>query len=107
MEIKTIEIPWSKYFTWEELFTLAICLAIDLLDYLVPFLSMPIYGDILDFAGIIFCILNFNWVGALTFLELVPGLDIIPFYSITWLTWYLNISRTRKKQLLEQLEKWK
>lgn len=107
MEIKTIETPWSSHFTWEELSTLAICLALDLLDYLVPFLVTPIYGDILDFAGIVFCVLYFNWIGALTFLEIIPGLDIIPIYSISWFTWYLNTSRARKKKLQEQLELWR
>jgi hypothetical protein len=107
MEIKTIETPWLSHFTWEDLFTLSICLALDLLDYLVPFLTTPIYGDILDFSGIVFCILFFNWIGAITILEIVPGLDIIPIYSISWLTWYLNTSRTKKKQLQEQLEQWR
>ena len=104
---KPKEAQWSNIFTWEELSTLAICLALDLLDYLVPFLATPIYGDMLDFAGILFCILNFKWIGAITFLEIVPGLDIIPVYSITWLTYYLNTSSTRKKQLQEELEQWR
>jgi hypothetical protein len=107
MEIKTIETLGSSYFTWEDLSTLAICLALDLLDYLVPFLATPVYGDILDFTGIVFCILYFNWIGIITILEIIPGLDIIPIYSISWLTWYLNTSRTSKKKLQEQLERWR
>ena len=107
MEIKTIESPWISHFSWDEISTLAICLSLDLLDYLVPFLATPIYGDLLDFTGIIFCILYFNWIGTISFLEIVPGLDIIPIYSISWLTWYLNTNRTRNKQIQEQLEQWR
>ena len=107
METRTIETPWSSIFTWEDISTLAVCLALDLLDYLVPFMTAPIYGDILDFTGIAFCILFFNWVGAITILEIIPGLDIIPVYSITWLTWYINTSRVKRKKLEQELEQWK
>ncbi len=107
METKTIETPWSAIFTWEDLSTLAVCLALDLLDYLVPFLSAPIYGDILDFAGVAFCILFFNWVGGIAILELIPGLDILPVYSISWLTWYINTSRVRRKKMEQELDQWK
>ena len=107
METRTIETPWSSIFTWEDISTLAVCLALDLLDYLVPFMAAPIYGDILDFTGIAFCILFFNWVGAITILEIIPGLDIIPVYSITWLTWYINTSRVKRKKLEQELEQWK
>jgi hypothetical protein len=107
METRTIETPWSSIFTWEDLSTLVVCLALDLLDYLIPFMAAPLYGDILDFSGIAFCILFFNWIGAITILEIIPGLDIIPFYTITWVTWYLNSSRRKRKKLEQQLEKWK
>jgi hypothetical protein len=106
MELKTIETPWSSI-TWEDMATLAICLALDLLDYIVPFMATPVYGDILDFTGIVFCMLFFNWVGVVTFLEIIPGTDIIPIFSITWLSWYINISRVRRKKLEQELEQWK
>jgi hypothetical protein len=106
MELKTIETPWLSI-TWEDMSTLAICLALDLLDYLVPFMATPIYGDILDLTGIVFCMIFFNWIGSVAFLELIPGTDIIPIYSITWLTWYINISRARRKNLEQELEQWK
>jgi len=107
METRTIETPWSSIFTWEDISTLAVCLALDLLDYLVPFMAAPIYGDVLDFTGIAFCILFFNWIGAIAILEIIPGLDIIPVYSITWLTWYINTSRVKRKKLEQELEQWK
>jgi hypothetical protein len=106
MELKTIETPWSSI-TWEDMATLAICLALDLLDYIVPFMATPVYGDILDFTGIVFCMLFFNWVGVVTFLEIIPGTDIIPIFSITWLSWYIIISRVRRKKLEQELEQWK
>ena len=70
-------------------------------------MSTPVYGDILDFAGIVFCVLFFNWIGGITLLELIPGLDIVPIYSITWLTWYLNTSRARRQKLMSQLDQWR
>lgn len=107
METRTIQTPWAKLFTWEDLSTLAICLALDMLDLLVPFMSTPIYGDILDFSGIAFSVLFFNWIGAITILEIIPGLDIVPLYTISWLTWYLNTSRKKQKRLMAELENWK
>ena len=107
METRTIQTPWTSHFTWEDISTLAVCLALDLLDMLVPFMATPLYGDILDFSGITFCVLFFNWIGAITILEIIPGLDIIPIYTISWLTWYLNTSRKQKKKLMEELEQWK
>ena len=107
METYTLETPWSRLLTWEDMSTLVVCLALDLLDYLVPFMAVPLYGDILDFAGIAFCILFFNWMGSITILELIPGLDILPLYSITWITWYINTSRSRRKKLEQELEQWK
>lgn len=107
MEAYALNTPWSKHFTWEDLSTLAVCLALDLLDYMVPFLATPLYGDFLDFTGIAFCVLFFNWIGAITIIEIVPGLDIVPFYSITWLIWYLNTSRERRIRLEQELEQWK
>jgi hypothetical protein len=93
--------------TWEEMSTLAVCLALDLLDYLVPFMMVPLYGDVLDFTGIAFTLMYFNWYGSLSILELVPGMDILPLYSITWLIWYLQSSSTRKKQIRDELENWR
>jgi hypothetical protein len=70
-------------------------------------MAAPLYGDLLDFAGIAFCILFFNWMGSITILEIIPGLDVLPLYSITWLTWYINTRRVQRKKLEEELEQWK
>ncbi len=98
---------WFPQLNWEELFTLAICLTLDILDYLIPLMSTPILGDILDIAGIIFVFMFFNYIGALSILELIPGSDVIPVYTVTWITWYLIVSRKRKKQLAQELDDWR
>jgi len=80
---------------------------LDLLDYLVPFMMTPIYGDLLDLIGLIFAFMYFNWLGAILILELVPGLDILPLFTITWVTWYINTSKVKKKRTMEALERWR
>ena len=107
MEQDTVNAIWGNRFTWEELSTLAICLALDLLDYLVPFMMTPIYGDLLDLIGLIFAFMYFNWLGAILILELVPGFDILPLFTITWVTWYINTSKANKKRIREELERWR
>ena len=99
--------PWERRLTWDELSTLAVCLSLDLLEYLIPFMMTPIFGDILDFTGITFALIYFNIYGAISILELIPGFDILPLYTITWITWYLHSSRTQKKQIQEELENWR
>ena len=107
MKQETVNAIWGNRFTWEELSTLAICLSLDLLDYLVPFMMTPIYGDLLDLIGLIFAFMYFNWLGAILILELVPGLDILPLFTITWVTWYINTSKVKKKRTMEELERWR
>jgi len=107
LEQETVNAIWGNRFTWEELSTLAICLALDLLDYLVPFMMTPIYGDLLDLTGLIFAFMYFNWLGVILILELVPGLDILPLFTITWVTWYINTSKVKKKRTKEVLERWR
>jgi hypothetical protein len=67
----------------------------------------PIYGDLLDLIGLIFAFMYFNWLGAILILELVPGLDILPLFTITWVTWYINTSKVKKKRTMEVLERWR
>jgi hypothetical protein len=52
-------------------------------------LLFPLVGDFLDVVGIIMCFALFRWIGLISLLELVPGLDVLPIYIITWLVWYL------------------
>ena len=87
--------------------TLAVCLSLDLLEYLLPILMAPIFGDMVDLIGIVFTIIYFRFHGILPMIELIPGFDILPLYTITWITWYIQSSRVRKKQIREQLDAWR
>jgi len=107
MKQESVNTLWENGLTWNELSTLAVCLALDLMDYLVPFMMTPIYGDILDLAGMAFAYMYFNSIGAIMVLELIPGFDILPMSTITWITWYINTSKANKKRNHEQLERWR
>lgn len=107
MEQESLNAPWEHSLTWDEMSTLAVCLSLDLLEYLIPFMMTPIFGDILDFTGITFALIYFNVYGAISILELVPGFDIIPLYTISWVAWYLQSSNHRKNQLKDELDSWR
>jgi hypothetical protein len=104
---KAVNEPWARRLNWDELSTLAVCLSLDLIEYLIPFMMTPIYGDMIDLIGIAFVFIYFNWYGAISMLELIPGFDVLPLYTITWITWYIQSSSVQKKQLNEQLEGWR
>lgn len=81
----------SRYFVFTEyeLLTLAICIILDISEYMFAILLVPIVGDFLDIVGIIICFATFRLIGIISLFELVPGLDILPIFIITWLVWYL------------------
>lgn len=106
METETVSAPWILKISWEELTTLSVCLCLDLMEFIAPVMLTPLIGDILDFVGFLFCAIYFNWLGAISLLELVPGLDVVPFFSLTWLTWYLYRRRRMRKKVEKQLEEW-
>jgi hypothetical protein len=106
MESEMVSAPWLLRISWEELLTLAICLTLDVLDYVAPILLTPLFGDILDFTGLIFSAVYFNWIGSIALLELIPGLDIVPFFTFAWITWYTYRRRKMKKRLNKELERW-
>jgi hypothetical protein len=99
----------QKYlsFTFRELILLFFCIILDVIEYLVKPLLAPIIGDLLDLIGITVSIFMFGWIGALSMLELVPGLDILPIYSITWITWYYMKKDREKKEREKFQKKWK
>ena len=107
METKAISAPWLLRISWEELLTLAVCLSLDVLEYIIPVLSMPLVGDIIDITGFIFCYMYFGWIGLVTLLEVIPGLDVIPIFTATWLVWYYYHRRRLRTVLDAELEKWK
>ena len=55
---------------------------------------------------LIFSAVYFNWIGAVALLELIPGLDIVPFFTFAWIAWYTYRRRKMKKRLNKELERW-
>ena len=91
----------------DELALLAVCLLLDFIEYLIPPLLAPMVGDILDFVGLVFAVLAFSWLGFITLLELIPGFDVLPSFTITWFTWYLMRERRLEAELERELERWR
>jgi hypothetical protein len=106
LETQTVSAPWILKISWEELATLSICLSLDLLEYLAPIFLTPLLGDIVDFLGFIFCVVYYNVFGIFALAELVPGLDIVPFFTLTWLVWYYTRRRRLRKKLDQELKQW-
>jgi hypothetical protein len=80
----------SQYFVFTdiELFSLVICIILDVIEYAAAVLTMPLIGDLFDVFGILVCLLMFRWIGLVSLMELLPGADVLPIYIITWLIWY-------------------
>lgn len=87
--------PPPRYFifTEYELLTLVICVILDISEYMFGVLLLPLYGDFLDIIGIVACFAMFRLIGVVSLFELVPGLDVLPIFIITWLLWYLTKKR--------------
>ena len=88
---------FPKYFvlTIDELLFLILCVILDVSEYMVAILLLPLLGDFLDIFGIVACLAMFRWVGIVSLFELVPGADILPIFIITWLIWYF-LKKRRK-----------
>jgi len=76
-----------EYVSYGEFIRLIVCLSIDLVEYVVPFLLTPFAGDLYDIVGLAASFYMFGWIGLFSGLDLVPGLDILPINTITWLIW--------------------
>lgn len=93
---------FPQYFvlTEYELLFLVICVVLDVSEYMVAVLLLPVVGDFLDVVGILACFVMFRWVGLVSLFELVPGADILPIFIITWLIWYfVRKSEQRRKMI--------
>lgn len=95
---------FSQYFVFTEyeLLTLAVCIMLDISEYMFAILLLPVAGDFLDIVGIIACFAMFRLIGIVSLLELVPGVDVLPTFIITWLIWYLA-KKTKKSVTIEKL----
>ncbi|MGD8566134.1 MAG: hypothetical protein PVF96_07275 [Candidatus Bathyarchaeota archaeon] len=82
-------LPRYVVFTETELLSLIICIILDVSEYMAAVLLLPLIGDFLDIVGFVACLAMFRLIGFMSLLELVPGLDILPIFIITWLVWYL------------------
>lgn len=80
-------------FTEYELLSLVVCIILDVSEYMFAILLLPVIGDVLDIIGIFVCFIMFRLLGVVSLFELVPGLDVLPIFIITWLIWYLAKKR--------------
>jgi hypothetical protein len=87
------KVPTYIVFSQIELLFLVLCVILDVSEYIVAILLLPVFGDILDIAGIFGSLLMFKWIGIISILELIPGVDILPIFIITWTMWYLTKKR--------------
>lgn len=86
---------------------LGVCLALDFFEYLLPPLMIPLVGDFIDLAGALFCVIFFGWFGVISLLELVPGLDALPVFTVTWLIWYVFRRRRARMRIEHELDRWR
>jgi hypothetical protein len=91
---------FPEYFVFSEveLFSLILCLVLDISEYVAAVLLLPVVGDVFDVVGIIACLVMFRWIGIVSLFELVPGADILPIFIITWLAWYFLKKQKREEQ---------
>lgn len=72
-----------------ELTRLIISLSIDVIEYIVPILMLPIIGDFYDLIGLTTSLYLYKGIGAISALDLIPGLDILPINTIAWFVWII------------------
>lgn len=99
---------FSRYFVFaeDEALSLVMCIALDIIEYIVAILVLPLVGDVFDAIGIVACLLMFRWIGIISFLELIPGADIAPIFIITWLMWYSLKKKSEKEKQVSIQKKW-
>ncbi len=107
MYAKSLSAPWIIRLTWYELGTLLVCLGLDFVEYVFPMLQAPLIGDILDIAGVAFSLFFLRWIGAISLLEIIPGFDVLPVYTATWLIWYLFKKRGDTRYAENLLDRWR
>jgi hypothetical protein len=76
-----------RFFFYRELINLIICVFFDVLDYIIPILRVPLIGDLFDIMGLVIAVVLFGWMGLISLLEFVPGLDLLPMSTVNWLAW--------------------
>ena len=44
--MKTLSAPWLIRLNWDELVTILVCLSLDIVEYILPVLMVPLAGDV-------------------------------------------------------------
>ena len=96
----SIRVPQYFVFTEIELFSLVLCVILDIIEYAAVVLMIPVVGDMFDIVGILICIAIFRWIGLVSLVELVPGADVLPIFIITGLMWYFLKKKNSHPQSL-------
>ena len=107
MTFKNLSAPWLTRLNWDEITALIICLTLDIIEYPLPQLMAPYSGDVLDLLGTVISVYLFGIPGFLSLFELVPGLDILPIFTLTWVLWYSLKRRKAQKEIEQKLDEWK
>jgi len=89
-----------------ELLSLIVCVLLDISEYVIQILVMPVVGDFFDILGTIACLLMFRLVGIISLIEFIPGADIFPIFIITWMVWYYLKKRRERESRETQQKKW-
>ncbi len=79
-----------QYISYGEFMRLVTCLSFDAVEYVVPVLLTPFVGDLFDIIGLATSLYMFGWIGLASALELIPGLDLLPINTLTWLLWVIS-----------------
>ena len=79
---RSVRVPQYFVFTDIELFSLILCVVLDVIEYAAAVLTMPVVGDLFDVVGILVCFVIFRWIGLVSLVELVPGADVLPTFII-------------------------
>ena len=78
-----------------EFMRLVISLSIDLIEYIIPVLMLPLISSLYALIGLATSLYLYRGVGIIAALDLIPGLDILPINTITWFVW-LILKRQRE-----------
>jgi hypothetical protein len=81
--------------TYGEFVRLVISLSIDLIEYIIPILLLPIIGTLYAIVGLSTSLYLYGWIGLIAALDLLPGLNILPMNTVTWVAW-LFVKRQRE-----------
>lgn len=92
-----------EYISYGEFIRLIVCLTIDGIEYVIPILLTPFVGDIYNVIGLVTSLYMFGWIGLCSLLDFVPGLDILPINTITWMIWMLS---KRWKNISDLMGDW-